>query len=80
MVKRKLGKNSSCLLIGVGKRLYIGMIVIHAGVVVGTDGFGFAPGEELFIHQVGARVSDNVELGSATTVDQLQWVKLIRWL
>lgn len=47
--------------------------IIHAGVVVGADGFGFAPGDGkiLKIPQVGiARVGDNVELGSVTTIDR----------
>ena len=47
--------------------------IIHAGVVVGADGFGFAPGDGKIIKipQVGtAKIGDNVELGSATTVDR----------
>ena len=47
--------------------------IIHAGVVIGADGFGFAPGDGKIIKipQVGiARVGDNVELGSVTTIDR----------
>ena len=47
--------------------------IIHAGVVIGADGFGFAPGDGKIIKipQVGiARIGDNVELGSVTTIDR----------
>jgi UDP-3-O-[3-hydroxymyristoyl] glucosamine N-acyltransferase len=48
--------------------------VIHSGVVVGADGFGFVPqeGEELKkVPQVGnVIIEDNVEIGSNTTIDR----------
>ncbi len=48
--------------------------VIHSGAVIGSDGFGFAPGpdnEYQKIPQIGIVVlEDNVEIGSNTTVDR----------
>jgi UDP-3-O-[3-hydroxymyristoyl] glucosamine N-acyltransferase len=48
--------------------------VIHSGVVIGGDGFGFAPqtGEEhKKVPQVGnVIIEDNVEIGSNTTIDR----------
>jgi len=48
--------------------------VLHAGSVVGSDGFGFAPGEDgeyTKIPQLGNVVlEDNVELGANTTIDR----------
>jgi len=50
-------------------------IIIHAGTVIGADGFGFAPsepGQEFKkIRQVGwVEIGDNVELGANVTVDR----------
>ena len=48
-------------------------VIIHAGTVIGADGFGFAPGEGTIhkIPQVGIVViEDDVELGAACTVDR----------
>jgi len=47
--------------------------IIHAGVVIGADGFGFAPNADGWqkIHQLGAvTIGDNVELGAGTTIDR----------
>lgn len=47
--------------------------IIHSGVVLGSDGFGFAPikGEWLKISQLGGVVvEDSVEIGANTTVDR----------
>lgn len=48
--------------------------VIHSGAVVGSDGFGFAPGADgqfEKIPQVGIVVlEDNVEIGANTTIDR----------
>ena len=49
--------------------------VIHAGVVLGADGFGFVPdpssGELVKIPQIyGVRIGDNVEIGAGTTIDR----------
>lgn len=47
--------------------------IIHAGAVLGSDGFGFAPqpdGTYQKIHQIGNVVlEDNVEIGANTTID-----------
>ena len=52
----------------VGKRC-----VIHSGVVIGSDGFGFATegGRHHKIPQVGiVRIEDDVEIGAGTTIDR----------
>ncbi|MCL2669394.1 MAG: UDP-3-O-(3-hydroxymyristoyl)glucosamine N-acyltransferase [Syntrophaceae bacterium] len=52
----------------VGKR-----VILHAGVVVGSDGFGFAqPGlENVKIPQIGyVQIDDDVEVGANTTIDR----------
>ena len=47
--------------------------ILHAGVVVGSDGFGFAPqpdGTYKKLHQIGnVIIEDNVEIGANTTID-----------
>ncbi len=50
-------------------------IIIHAGVVIGSDGFGFAPtapGEQFEkIRQVGGvEIGDDVEIGANVTIDR----------
>ena len=52
----------------VGKR-----VILHAGCVIGSDGFGFAPTPEGFlkIPQVGTvEIGDDVEIGANTTIDR----------
>jgi UDP-3-O-[3-hydroxymyristoyl] glucosamine N-acyltransferase len=47
--------------------------IVHAGVVIGADGFGFAPegGQWVKIPQVGSVViGDDVEIGANTTIDR----------
>lgn len=47
--------------------------ILHAGVVIGADGFGFAPHEGRWekIEQLGAvRIGDNVEIGANTCIDR----------
>lgn len=47
--------------------------LIHSGVVIGADGFGFAPHEGTWvkIEQLGAvRIGDDVEIGSNTCIDR----------
>lgn len=48
--------------------------IIHAGAVIGSDGFGFAPDENNVyrkIPQLGnVVIEDNVEIGSNTTIDR----------
>ena len=49
-------------------------VVIHAGTVIGGDGFGFAPqadGSFKKVPQIGnVIIEDNVEIGSNTTIDR----------
>jgi UDP-3-O-[3-hydroxymyristoyl] glucosamine N-acyltransferase len=48
-------------------------VIIQDGAVVGSDGFGFAPGEEGYtkIPQVGnVIIEDDVEVGANTTIDR----------
>ncbi|MDR0781626.1 MAG: UDP-3-O-(3-hydroxymyristoyl)glucosamine N-acyltransferase, partial [Pseudomonadales bacterium] len=70
--------------IGAGSRLnpnvtlyddvYLGQrALIHANVVIGSDGFGFAPDgkAQVKIHQLGGvRIGDDVEVGASTTIDR----------
>jgi UDP-3-O-[3-hydroxymyristoyl] glucosamine N-acyltransferase len=47
--------------------------LLHPGVVIGADGFGFAPerGQWIKIPQVGgARIGNDVEVGANTTIDR----------
>jgi UDP-3-O-[3-hydroxymyristoyl] glucosamine N-acyltransferase len=47
--------------------------IIHPGVVIGADGFGFAPhqGEWVKIEQLGAvRIGNDVEIGANTCIDR----------
>jgi UDP-3-O-[3-hydroxymyristoyl] glucosamine N-acyltransferase len=48
-------------------------VLVHAGVVIGSDGFGFIPGADshLKIPQVGTvRIEDDVEIGANSTIDR----------
>lgn len=59
----------------VGKRA-----IIHAGAVIGSDGFGFASvnGKHLKIPQTGTvEIGDDVEIGSNTTIDRARFDKTI---
>ena len=47
--------------------------LVHAGAVIGADGFGFAPdrGTWFKVPQVGSvRIGDDVEIGANTTIDR----------
>ena len=47
--------------------------ILHAGSVIGADGFGFAPEGEVYkkIPQLGnVIIEDNVEIGANTTIDR----------
>jgi len=47
--------------------------IVHSGVVIGADGFGFAPheGQWVKIEQLGAvRIGDDVEIGANTCIDR----------
>jgi len=56
------------------RRCIIGRrVTIHAGAVIGSDGFGYArPGQENFkIPQIGyVQIDDDVEIGANTTIDR----------
>ena len=58
----------------VGARCRIGArCILHPGVVIGADGFGFAPegGAWIKIEQLGAvRIGDDVEIGANTCIDR----------
>src|SRR5688572_7808294 len=52
----------------IGKR-----VVMHAGVVIGADGFGIAPDGDRWVKipQIGGvRIGDEVEIGANTTIDR----------
>ncbi len=47
--------------------------IVHSGVVIGADGFGFAPNQGRWekIEQLGAvRIGDDVEIGANTCIDR----------
>lgn len=58
----------------VGENCQVGAhCILHAGVVIGADGFGFAPesGAWVKIEQLGAvRIGDDVEIGANTCIDR----------
>ena len=60
--------------VSVRERCRIGnRVIIHDGVVIGSDGFGFAPEGEKYkkIPQMGiVRIEDDVEIGSNSTIDR----------
>ncbi len=76
-----IGKDSS---LGEGTRLYAGVhiyhgvslgkrCIIHSGVVIGSDGFGFAPsqgGWEKIVQLGGVIVEDEVEIGANSAIDR----------
>ena len=48
-------------------------VVVHAGAVIGADGFGIAPAEGRWVKipQIGGvRIGDDVEIGANTTIDR----------
>lgn len=72
----KVGKNS---LLYSGVKCYSNThigdnVILHSGVVLGSDGFGFAPqadGSFIKVPQTGhVVVEDNVEVGANTTIDR----------
>jgi UDP-3-O-[3-hydroxymyristoyl] glucosamine N-acyltransferase len=70
--------------VGAGSLLHPGVVlyrdvhlgercIVHSQTVLGSDGFGFAPGPDGWekIHQLGGlRVGNNVEIGACTTIDR----------
>jgi UDP-3-O-[3-hydroxymyristoyl] glucosamine N-acyltransferase len=74
----RIGAN--CLLhprVTVAARCRVGdRVILHAGVVLGSDGFGFEndKGRHVKIPQVGiVQVDDDVEIGANTTVDRARF-------
>jgi UDP-3-O-[3-hydroxymyristoyl] glucosamine N-acyltransferase len=70
----KIGRNCS---IGSGSTLLHTLVgdnvIIHPGVHIGQDGFGFVPGRDrhLKVPQIGTVIiQDNVEIGPGTTIDR----------
>jgi len=65
---RLMARVSLCPQVVIGRRC-----ILHAGSVVGADGFGFAPysGTWVKVPQVGSvRIGDDVEIGANTTIDR----------
>lgn len=63
-----IASNASVLCAYIGNR-----VIIHNGVRIGQDGFGYAPGPRgmLKIVQIGrVIIQDNVEIGANTTIDR----------
>lgn len=58
-------------------RCVVGKIcIIHPGVVIGADGFGFVPGPKglVKVPQTGiVRIGDDVEIGANTTIDRARF-------
>jgi UDP-3-O-[3-hydroxymyristoyl] glucosamine N-acyltransferase len=58
----------------VGERCSVGArCILHSGVVIGADGFGFAPNAGTWekIEQLGAvRIGNDVEIGANTCIDR----------
>jgi len=69
-----IGRNCSIAPHAVIQHALIGNgVIIHPGVMIGQDGFGFAMGPQghLKIPQIGrVIVQDNVEIGANTTIDR----------
>ena len=70
----------SCLIypnVTVRERTQIGArVVIHSGVVIGADGFGFEPreGKNEKVPQIGiVQIDDDVEIGANTTIDRARF-------
>ncbi len=57
-------------------------VTIHAGTVIGSDGFGFAPEGEVYVkipHSGTVQIDDDVEIGAVNTIDRgtfgKTWIK-----
>ena len=71
----KVGNNSTLFAnVSVMQNCIIGAnVIIHAGCVIGSDGFGYvqSEGENIKVPQLGnVRIDDDVEIGANTTVDR----------
>jgi UDP-3-O-[3-hydroxymyristoyl] glucosamine N-acyltransferase len=73
--KTKLGKKCviypNCAIL---ERVLIGdAVIIHAGNVIGSDGFGYATENKIhhkIPHRGGVEIADNVEIGANCTIDR----------
>ena len=57
-------------------------VILHAGVVIGSDGFGYAGegDQRVKIPQVGiVEIEDDVEIGANTTIDRATLGRTIDW-
>jgi len=49
-------------------------VIIHAGTVIGSDGFGFAPDDKKVYHKIPhtgiVQIDDDVEIGAGNTIDR----------
>lgn len=48
-------------------------VIIHAGSVIGSDGFGFAPDGEMYVkipHSGMVQIDDDVEIGAGNAIDR----------
>ncbi len=74
--KTKIGSNSLIYpMVSIRERIEVGSsVIIHSGVVIGSDGFGFAgtpEGQNFKIPQLGTVVvGDDVEIGANVTIDR----------
>jgi UDP-3-O-[3-hydroxymyristoyl] glucosamine N-acyltransferase len=71
---------TSCLIyprVTIRERTRLGSrVIIHSGVVIGADGFGFEPsaGKNEKVPQVGiVQIDDDVEIGANTTIDRARF-------
>ena len=65
---RLMSRVNVCAGVRIGRRC-----ILHAGAVVGSDGFGFSPdaGKWVKVPQVGGvQIGDDVEIGANTTIDR----------
>jgi UDP-3-O-[3-hydroxymyristoyl] glucosamine N-acyltransferase len=70
-----IGKGTTCYpQVTIYDRCMVGSrVILHAGVVIGADGFGYNPGETGLekIPQIGTVIlGDDVEIGANTTIDR----------
>jgi UDP-3-O-[3-hydroxymyristoyl] glucosamine N-acyltransferase len=71
---------SQCLIyphVTIRERIRIGArVILHSGVVIGADGFGFEPkeGRHQKVPQIGSvQIDDDVEIGANTTIDRARF-------
>lgn len=55
-------------------------VTVHAGTVIGSDGFGFAPDGEVYVklpHTGIVRIEDDVEIGAGNTIDRATFTETL---